>query len=248
MRAAAACAALAALLAAGAADAKKFRYTSGPKPGADTALVEPEVEIEPIVRSRGPRVPATNLQMVTLVANTAYDRALRSAPLAPQSHVTVAPAGGHPLDFVIEHAILRHLSQRGISATVRRSPIHDDSMRVASADPLEPVLEYQLASARITYLRLVGWLPGRVQIERQALVEGKLTLRDPNTSDVKWVGDASYALLDMFPRNQLSLVEDGRYEDLKGVTPRRSVDKVFEPVIVVAVVIGLVALFFESRP
>lgn len=240
------CAVLAALLAAaGTADAKKFRYSSGPKAPDDTALVEPEVEIEPIVRTRGPRVPASNLQMVTLVANTAFDRALRSAPLAEHAHVVVAPGGSHPLNFVVEHAILKHLSQRGATSVVRREPVADTAL---AAETAHPVLEYQLASARVSYLRLVGWLPGRVQIERQALVEGKLTLRDPRTSEVKWVGDASYALLDRFPRGQLSLVEDGRYQDLRSEAPRRNVDKVFEPVIVVAVVVGLVALFFESRP
>jgi len=229
------------------AEAKEFRYSSGPRAPDDTVLTEPEVEIEPIVRSRGPRVPATNLQILTVVANTAFDRALRSAPIAREAHVLVAPGGDHPLDFVVEHAVLLHLSKRGASSTVRRTRIPDDSL-AAYANPGDPVLEYTVGSARVTYLRLVGWLPGRVKIERQALVEGKLTLRDPKTREVMWVGDASYALLDRFPRGQLSLVEDPRYQDLQSPAPRRNVDKVFEPIVVVAVVVGLVALFFESRP
>jgi hypothetical protein len=236
------------LLVAGTAEAKKFRYAEGPKAPSDTALSEPEVSIEPIVRPRGPRVPATNLQLVTIVANEAFDRALRSAPFPEGGHVVVAPASEHPLNFVAEHAILRHLSRRGITTTMRRTVVPDDSLLALTANPGEPLLEYQLASARVTYLRLVGWLPGRVKIERQALVEGKLTLRDPRTADVLWVGDASYSLVDAFPRGQLSLVEDARYTDLKSPPPTRNVDKVFEPVLVVAVVIGLVALFFENRP
>lgn len=236
------------LLWAGAAEAKKFKYAQGPKAPVDTVLSEPQVEIEPIVRPRGPRVPATNLQIVTLVANQAFERALRPAPFEAGAHVVVAPAESHPLNFVVEHAILRDLSNRHVTATVRRGIIPDDSLLAHTANPGEPLLEYQLASARVTYLRLVGWLPGRVKIERQALVEGKLTLRDPKTSDVIWVGDASYSLVDAFPRGQLSLVEDARYADLKNPPPTRNVDKVFEPVLVVAVVIGLVALFFENRP
>ncbi|MBI5708739.1 MAG: hypothetical protein HZC42_00290 [Candidatus Eisenbacteria bacterium] len=232
---------------ASAAQAKKFRYASGPRPATDTTFATAEQQVEPIVRARGPRVPATNLQLVSLVANTAFERAFQRAPIDSGSHVVLAPAESHPLNFVVEHAVLRSLSRRGITATVRRSILPDDSLNAYGGDP---VLEYQLASARVSYLRLVGWLPfsGRVKIERQALVEGDLTLRDARSSNVLWTGDASYNLLDAFPKDRVALVEDERYADLKAPVPTRNVDKVFEPVIVVAVVAGLVALFFQNRP
>jgi hypothetical protein len=226
--------------------AKKFRYASGPKAPEDTVFSVSEVELEPIVRSRGPRVPATNLQVTSLVANLAFDRALASAPMDSGAHVVLAPAESHPLNFVVEHSVLRHLAKRGVSATVRRTLIPDDSLSVIGQG--DPVLEYQLASARVTYLRLVGWLPGRVKIERQGLVEGALTLRDPSTARVLWTGDASYNLVDAFPRGSIPLVEDERFSDLRSPVPERNVDKVLEPVIVVAVVAGLVALFFQNRP
>ena len=241
---------LVALLALGSpAEAKKFRYAAGPKPAVDTTFSTAETQIEPIVRQRGPRVPATNLQVVSLVANTAFSRALRTAPLDSGAHVVLAPAESHPLNFAVEGAVLRELSRRGVTATVRRSIVPDDSLGafVTASDPL---LEYQLATARVTYLRLVGWLPfsGRVKIERQALVEGTLSLRDPRSASVLWTSAASFNLVDAFPKDRVSLVEDERYSDLKGQVPGRNVDKVFEPVIVVAVVAGLVALFFQNRP
>jgi hypothetical protein len=207
-----------------------------------------QAEVEPIVRARGPRVPATNLQLVTMVANTAFSRALASAPIDSGARVVLAPAETHPLNYVVEHAILLELGRRGASAAVRRTIVSDDSVGVLAASPGDPLLEYQLGSARITYLRLVGWLPGRVKIERQALVDGALTLRDPRTSLVLWTGQASFNLVDAFPKGQLPLVEDQRFSDLKGVAPTRNVDKVVEPIIVVAVVAGLVALFFQNRP
>ena len=105
-----------------------------------------------------------------------------------------------------------------------------------------------LGATRVTYLRLVGWLPGRVRIERQAQVEGQLVMRDPVTRRVLWTGDASYNLLDSFPRGQLSTVEDPRNPELKSPVPERNVDKIAEPVIVIAIVSGLVALFFQNRP
>jgi hypothetical protein len=238
------------LLGGAPAAAKDFRYSSGPQPPADTVLSVASPDIDPIVRDRGPRVPFTNLQMVGLVANTAIDRALASAPLDSGGRVVIAPAESHPLNFLVEHAILRHLSKRGVVTTVRRSVIPDDSLLAVAGTPGEPVLEYQLATARVTYLRLVGWLPfsGRVKIERQAMVEGGLTLRDPRTSVVLWVGSPSHNLLDAFPRDKLQLVEDQRFSDLTAPVPQRDAGKVLEPLVVVAIVGGLIALFFQNRP
>ena len=233
---------------AGSAQAKKIRYASGPSPKVDTVLSVAEPALEPIVRARGPRVPLTNLQLVTRVANVSFQHALASAPLDSGRHVVLAPAESHPLNFVIEHAILRELGKRGVAATVRRSIIPDDSLVAVAGNPGDPVLEYQLASARVTYLRLRGYLWGRVKIERQALVEGGATLRDPNTSIVLWTGDASHNLVDAFPRGQLPLVEDARYSDLRADVPRRSAGKALEPAVVVAIVGGLIALFFQNRP
>lgn len=233
-----------------AAHAKKFRYASGPKPAADSSLSVAETEFEPLVRSRGPKVAPTNLQLTAMVANAAMEKALTASPIDSGGHVTLAPAESHPLNFLVEHAVLRALAKRGISATVRRSIVPDDSLAALAAAQGDALLEYQLATARVTYLRTIGGyvLPSRAKIERQALVEGGLTLRDPSTARVLWVGDAGYNLVDVFPRGQLQLVEDERFSDLKGAVPERNLGRFFEPVVVVAVVSGLVALFFQNRP
>jgi hypothetical protein len=241
--------ALVSLLAAP-AHAKKFRYASGPKAGGDTTLAVGEVEITPLVRSRGPRMAATNLQLTAMVATAAVQRAMRTAPLDSGAHVVLAPAATHPLNFVMEHAVLKELTRRGITATIRRSLIPDDSLNAIAGTPGDPVLEYEMASARVTYLRLVGGyvLPSRAKVERQALVEGSLSLRDAASSRVLWVGDAGHNLIDVFPRSQLPLVEDDRYSDLKSAVPERNFGKLVEPVVVVAVVSGLIVLFFQNRP
>jgi len=229
------------------ARAKTYKYEGGPQPQPDTTLSVAVPQLEEVVRARGPKVPLTNLQLLTMVSNAAFENGLKTAPLEKGRQVVLAPAGDHPLGFIAEHSVLRELGRRGIIARVRRTPIPDDSL-FALANPGDPVLEYQLASARITYLRLRGWLPGRVKIERQALVDARLTLRSPDRGTVLWSGDAAHNLVDAFPRNQLPLVEDARYEALKAEPPGRTVDKVIEPVIVVAIVAGLIALFFQNRP
>ena len=242
--------ALTLVLAPGAAHAKKFRYASGPQPTADSTLSVAEVQLDPIVRQRGPKVAPTNLQLTGLVAKAAIEKALAAAPFDSGAHVTLAPAESHPLNFLVEHAALRALSKRGITATVRRSIVPDDSLALLADGGSDPVLEYQLATARVTYLRLVGGyvLPSRSKIERQSLVEAGLTLRDPASARVLWVGDAAYNLVDVFPRGQLPLVEDERYSELKGALPERNLGRFFEPLVVVGVVTGLVVLFFQNRP
>lgn len=231
-----------------AAEAKKFRYASGPKPPADSALAVANPYLDPVVRSRGPRVPYTNLQLAGFVADSAVSAALADVPLESGIRVVLAPTQDHPLNFLLEDALLEHLTDRGVQVTVRRSPVPDDSLRVVFAGEGDPILEYTLASVKITYLRLVGFLPGRVKIERQSLVQGSLGLRDPASARVLWTGRMAHNFVDRFPRSQVSLVEDPRLADLKDTVPDRNVDKIFEPILVVAVVGGLVALFFQNRP
>jgi len=231
-----------------AADAKKFRYSSGPKPAEDSTLAVANSYLEPVVRSKGPRVPYTNLQLTQFVADTAVARALASAVVDSGTHAVLAPAHEHPLNFVLEHAMLKALARRGVDVTVRRSPIPDDSLKMMFGNPGDPVVEYTLGSAKVTYLRFVGMLPGRVKIERQSLVTGSITLRDPNSSRVLWTGDLGQNFVDRFPRGQVPLVEEERYPDLKAEIPQRNLDKVVEPILVVVIVGGLVALFFQNRP
>src|SRR6266705_2922239 len=147
-----------------AAGAKKFRYASGPKPPEDSTLAVANSYLEPVVRSRGPRVPYTNLQLTQFVADTAVARALASAVVDSGTHAVLAPARDHPLNFVLEHALLKALSRRGADVTVRHSPIPDDSLKPLFGRPGDPVIEYTVGSAKVTYLRFVGLLPGRVKI------------------------------------------------------------------------------------
>ena len=230
------------------ADAKKFRYSSGPKPPEDSTLAVANSYLEPVVRSKGPRVPYTNLQLTQFVADTAVARALATAVVDSGTHAVLAPARERLEHGVLEHEVERVLARRGVDVTVRRAPIPDDSLKMLYGNPGDPVVEYTLGSAKVTYLRFVGMLPGRVKIERQSLVTGSIQMRDPNTSRVLWTGDLGQNFVDRFPRGQVSLVEEERYPDLKSDIPQRNLDKVMEPILVVLIVGGLVALFFQNRP
>lgn len=230
------------------AGAKKFRYASGPKPPADSTLAVATPYLEPVVRRVGPKVPYTNLQLAAFVADTAVAHALGHAPLEGTSRLVLVPAKDHALNFVLEHALLNELTRRGIAVSVRHGVVPDDSVSMLFGKAGDPVLEYTLGSARTTYLRLVGWLPGRVKVERQSLVQGTLTLRDPATLRVLWSGDVGHNFIDRVNKGQLGIVEDAHYPDLHDDAPSRNIDKLVEPVVVVGIVGGLIALFFQNRP
>src|SRR5499427_10061544 len=117
------------LLLVPAAEAKKFRYASGPKPPEDSTLAVANSYLEPVVSSKGPRVPYTNLQLTQFVADTAVARALASAVVDSGTHAVLAPSHDHPLNFVLEHSLLKALARKGVDVTVRRTPIPDDSLK-----------------------------------------------------------------------------------------------------------------------
>ena len=235
------------LLLAGTAEAKKFRYPAGPKPQTDS-LATSEANPQLVVASRRRREAPTNMSMLLLVSSQAAKTGLATVPLAPGTHVTLAPAGEHAMNFVLEHGLLRELSDRKMLSTVRRAPVADDSLAQLAGNPGGMLLEYQVATARVTYLAMRGVLPGRTKVERQATVQATLTLRDPATGAVTWLGEANHNLIDLFPRSQQQLVEDPRYAELQTPVPGRAWQNLVEPTIVVAIVTGLVLLFFENRP
>src|SRR5262249_25491491 len=92
-----------------AAGAKTFRYDGGPQPQPDTTLSVAVPEIETVTRSRGPKVPFTNLQIITLVSDAAFESGLKGVPLQRGQQVVLAPAAEHPLGFVAEQSVLRQL-------------------------------------------------------------------------------------------------------------------------------------------
>jgi len=61
-------------------------------------------------------------------------------------------------------------------------------------------------------------------------------------------GARAFNLVGACRRGQRARPGDGRYSGPRRPVPQRNVDKAFEPVVVVAVVAGLVALFFQNRP
>src|SRR5262245_38490201 len=100
-----------ALMIAGTAGAEKFRYNAGPPVPGDTTFSTATTDAEPVVRARGPKVPPTNFQVLSAVADVAYDRGMKGCPVDSGGRVVLAPSESHPLNFMVEHSLLQHLAR-----------------------------------------------------------------------------------------------------------------------------------------
>jgi len=112
-----------------------------------------------------------------------------------------------------------------------------------------PLLTYQVEEARVDYPRLFRTgLFGGLHVERRALSRLSAQLLRPHSRAVYWVGAADTSVADHVARSEITLLEDASRPETRGTVPQQSWQKVIEPVLVVALVAGLVSLFYTNRP
>jgi hypothetical protein len=112
-----------------------------------------------------------------------------------------------------------------------------------------PMLAFTVEEARVDYPRMYrSGVFGGQHVERRALGRVSARLMRENTRAVYWVGVADTSLTDVVPRSDLTFLEDARRPETRGTVPTSNWTKIAEPALVVALVVGLVALFYSNRP
>lgn len=112
-----------------------------------------------------------------------------------------------------------------------------------------PLLTFHVEEARIDYPRLYrSGVFGAQQVERRAIGRLSARLQRPESREVYWVGVSDTSLSDVVPRSDLKVLEDATRPETKGTIPVQTWTKIAEPVLVVTLVAGLVALFYTNRP
>jgi hypothetical protein len=115
--------------------------------------------------------------------------------------------------------------------------------------PAFPVLVLGVEEARVDYPRLYrSGLFGGLHVERRATARLSARLLRPETHAVYWIGAADTSFSDNVSRSEVRVLEDPNRPETKGVVPPQSWQKAVEPVLVVALVVGLVSLFYTNRP
>jgi hypothetical protein len=112
-----------------------------------------------------------------------------------------------------------------------------------------PVMVFEVEEARVDYPRMYrSGVFGGQHVERRAMARVSARMLRAETRAVYWVGVADTSLSDIVPRSDLKFLEDKTRAETRGTVPTSDWTKIAEPALVVALVVGLVALFYSNRP
>ena len=88
---------------------------------------------------------------------------------------------------------------------------------------------------------------GEKQISRYAAANLHAELRDSTGNLVQWSGHGEAARIDEVPKDALAILEGQNYPFTPPTLPAKSTGKILEPIVVTAVIVGLVLLFVSNR-
>jgi hypothetical protein len=138
---------------------------------------------------------------------------------------------------VLDDIFTRLLEERGID-TVHRASDDDESLYS---------LEYKVPVFRLTYPKVYrSHLIGGKKVKREANLRVTARLVS-DTGDVVWIGESSAEKKDQFSHGDLSRIQEGSYQFVKPEMPGSGWGKVVEPVLVSAIIVGMVYLFFSNQ-
>jgi hypothetical protein len=179
----------------------------------------------------------TNMDLVIGTVEQAVDQALaqlETQAVARDQLLLVAPQGKHPATWLIDHLLAEGLLARGFAVTL-------DSAGVPAGAP------------RLSYRVLDLGVTGRAslwggQLHRESRVSLVLQLSgSAQGAPLDWQGEVAGHLADRVPKDRLPVLQDSAYDFAKVEVQRQSWGKFVEPVIVSAVLGGLIHLFFSNR-
>lgn len=185
-----------------------------------------------------PAVPVlTNMDLVVGTVEQAVDRALaqlETQAVARDQLLLVAPQGKHAATWLVDHLLAEGLLARGFAVTL------DSSAAPAGA----PRLSYRILDLGVTG-RASLW-GGQFHRESRASLVLQLS-GSAAGAPLDWQSEVAGHLADRVPKNRLPVLQDTAYDFAKVEVQQQSWGKFVEPVIVSAVLGGLIHLFFSNR-
>lgn len=179
----------------------------------------------------------TNMDLVVGTVEQAVDQALgqlETQVVERDQLLLVVPQGKHAATWLVDHLLAEGLLARGFAVTL-------DS---ATAPAGTPRLSYRILDLGVTG-RSSLWGD---QFHRDSRVYLILQLSGSATgAPLDWQGEVAGHLADRVPKDRLPLLQDTAYDFAKIEVQRQSWGKFVEPVIVSAVLGGLIHLFFSNR-
>ncbi len=179
----------------------------------------------------------TNMDLVVDTVEQAVDQALgqlETQAVARDQLLLVVPQGKHAATWLVDHLLAEGLLARGFAVTL-------DSAAAPAG------------TARLSYRILDLGITGRAslwgsQFQRQSRVSLVLQLSgSAQGAPLDWQSEVAGHLADRVPKDRLPVLQDSAFDFAKVEVQRQSWGKFVEPVIVSAVLGGLIHLFFSNR-
>jgi hypothetical protein len=190
----------------------------------------------PDVRADDPA--PTNLDLMTQLGNQVikdifgkFDSDVRGV------RVQLAPDGNTEEYKLLEDIFTQLLEDRGVEMVYGAQSANDSLYKI----------DYKIPVFRLSYPKVYrSHLIGGKKVKREANLKMKAKLISGG-GDVLWIGESSAEQSDQFPHGELARVQEGSYSFVTPEMPGSVWGKVVEPVLVSAIIVGMVYLFFSNQ-
>ncbi len=210
---------------------------------------------------------ATNMALLEKALSSAVESLVKGMPVSNlNGSVLMTPSGGHKAEWMVQNLLGRRLREEGIVIVVAppaESPgqvVTPEAADTAAAEavaappanfepvPIQLSLTHRVTELRMEYPRV--WRPhlvGRKMVERHAYASLSVRVVDEKTGALLWVGESKGSERDAVPASELSFLEGGGEDWQKGVMPPGKLGGLIEPLVVAAIVGGLVYLLYSNK-
>ncbi len=186
-------------------------------------------------RADQPRAWSSNLDFLRGAASQSVAELAKDLPTAPSPlRVTIRPP--HEAGTLVEELLKRELRQRGHAVLA-------DSVAAPHLNLSVNVEELGLRYTRTQRIFLFG----EKRVERLAVASLAGELSDPADGVVSWSQRAAHRRLDEVPLDKLPILEGADYPLTPPSLPASKAGRIVEPLVVSAIVVGLVVLFASNR-
>jgi len=187
----------------------------------------------------------TNFQIIERISSEAVRDIIGQIGALQQGEAVIlnkAKSAGN-VDFVMENAFVTGMRDAGIMVAIE-TPNRDTS--VASAGKYR--LSYQIIRLSLSYPRVARkWWLGPREVARTARADIFTQFINLATGDIVWVREIHKTYSDTIDYSLLKSVEDAQYDFTRPPHGEFKMTRLFEPLIVGGIVVGLVYLFFSNQ-
>ncbi|MBN1503712.1 MAG: hypothetical protein JW952_01475 [Candidatus Eisenbacteria bacterium] len=208
----------------------------------------------------------TNMALLEKAISSAVESLVKGMPVSNlNGPVLMTPSGAHEADWMVQNILGARLREEGITIVVggpkpAKPAAAEDTSRVADTTaalappetpepvPIQLVLSHRITELRMEYPR--AWRPhlvGRKMVERHAYAALSVRVVDENSGALLWVGESKASERDAVPVSEIVFLEGDGESWEKGQMPAGRLGGLIEPLVVAAIVGGLVYLFYSNK-